>query len=616
MGLNESIHFVNVTGVAGSLLDCGPANCSFPQGTCKAGVCECEVIFGGDSCESLNEGYLTVFAVFSYIIFFIASVQLILCMISDSLVDPAASQEEKWKKAFRITIQKCILGTVIAATGTRAIYFTVQLYGIPERWANMLHNIYYPTLITAFSVLICFWAELFYNTEVSHTQHFLNKTHYFIACTVFNLLVYLLLLSDIIATPLVNEVELARKSIVLAVIFATLLLIMLAGFMHYAVRLFFRPDWRPLSDLFIYHKINLNIQISSIVGILSSAVMQCIIIILLILNVIGHYVSVDSHSLYTSSMVIHIIELGLPIWFCCCLWNFKRPTTLWVLNPGLLLQPRYNSKGETDSLITANQSSNEGYGTITDTREDSSNDNASPDCWICLDSGEVSDLFRPCSCPAVHRACLNRWVAERASNDSQRSALQCQVCKKRYAYVKKKWRFPSNEVKSKHWGVGLGLAFVFILVSSMSSFIHLIPSLSGRVAVTSTIIVIDVILLKLIGFCLLWLYKRSRVNEVVITGEPVHYSSNPTAVRLGVEQSLHSSPQHSIEPNNAPRHSTTTSTTQHLPVQSAAVPESEPCSPSLDTSTTAVCVSLPGAINSISINAEVMSVSIALSTHQ
>ena len=24
----------------------------------------------------------------------------------------------------------------------------------------MLHNIYYPTLITAFSVLICFWAEV------------------------------------------------------------------------------------------------------------------------------------------------------------------------------------------------------------------------------------------------------------------------------------------------------------------------------------------------------------------------------------------------------------------------------------------------------------------------
>lgn len=43
MGLNESIHFLNFTGVAGSLLDCGPANCSFPQGTCKAGVCECEV---------------------------------------------------------------------------------------------------------------------------------------------------------------------------------------------------------------------------------------------------------------------------------------------------------------------------------------------------------------------------------------------------------------------------------------------------------------------------------------------------------------------------------------------------------------------------------------------
>ena len=46
-------------------------------------------------------------------------------MINDSHDGPQL--ENRCKKAFRITVQKCILGTVIAATGTRAIYFTVQV---------------------------------------------------------------------------------------------------------------------------------------------------------------------------------------------------------------------------------------------------------------------------------------------------------------------------------------------------------------------------------------------------------------------------------------------------------------------------------------------------------
>ena len=38
-----------------------------------------------------------------------------------------SQSDDRWKNAFRITIRKCLLGTVIAATGTRAIYFTVEV---------------------------------------------------------------------------------------------------------------------------------------------------------------------------------------------------------------------------------------------------------------------------------------------------------------------------------------------------------------------------------------------------------------------------------------------------------------------------------------------------------
>ena len=49
----------------------------------------------------------------------------ILCMICDA--HEGETSNHRWKKAFRFTIRKCLLGTVIAAMGTRAIYFTVQV---------------------------------------------------------------------------------------------------------------------------------------------------------------------------------------------------------------------------------------------------------------------------------------------------------------------------------------------------------------------------------------------------------------------------------------------------------------------------------------------------------
>ena len=39
----------------------------------------------------------------------------------------AAGHDERWRKAFRLTVQKSLLGAVIGATGTRAIYYTVRV---------------------------------------------------------------------------------------------------------------------------------------------------------------------------------------------------------------------------------------------------------------------------------------------------------------------------------------------------------------------------------------------------------------------------------------------------------------------------------------------------------
>ena len=79
-----------------------------------------------------------------------------LVMFHDSLQEDKRS---RLKMAFRITIQKCLLGAVILATVSRAIYYTVQGF-IPDRWGDILLNIYYPSFLSAFSLLICFWAEV------------------------------------------------------------------------------------------------------------------------------------------------------------------------------------------------------------------------------------------------------------------------------------------------------------------------------------------------------------------------------------------------------------------------------------------------------------------------
>lgn len=68
-----------------------------------------------------------------------------------------------WTRALRFTVQKCLLGAIIMATGTRAIYYTINGY-IPNKWGDILLSIYYPAVLSAFSLLVCFWAEVSWNT--------------------------------------------------------------------------------------------------------------------------------------------------------------------------------------------------------------------------------------------------------------------------------------------------------------------------------------------------------------------------------------------------------------------------------------------------------------------
>ena len=82
-----------------------------------------------------------------------------------------------------------------------------------------------------------------------------------------------------------------------------------------------RPDWQPLLEEL---RINLKQQAASVLGIVTNAVMQGLIIGILILNMVGRFQHVDSYSLYICAIVIRVTELIMPLWFCCSLWNYKQ----------------------------------------------------------------------------------------------------------------------------------------------------------------------------------------------------------------------------------------------------------------------------------------------------
>ena len=82
--------------------------------------------------------------------------------------------------------------------------------------------------------------QFFYHSSPVDGRHFLSKYKYSVSFLVFNVIVYLLLFADIIATPLVSDQEQLQMSGIVGTIFAFLLFMTLIGFLHFAIRLFFR----------------------------------------------------------------------------------------------------------------------------------------------------------------------------------------------------------------------------------------------------------------------------------------------------------------------------------------------------------------------------------------
>ena len=87
--------------------------------------------------------------------------------------------------------------------------------------------------------------QFFYHSLPADGHDFLKKNKYSFGYFVFNLLLYLLLLSGVIATAVIkDEKQEVHMTGVFSVLFAVLMFINLVAFLHLAIRLFFRVRLR------------------------------------------------------------------------------------------------------------------------------------------------------------------------------------------------------------------------------------------------------------------------------------------------------------------------------------------------------------------------------------
>lgn len=198
-------------------------------------------------------------------------------------------------------------------------------------YTNGIHERY-------FSVVFSF--QIFHLRNIRAT-HFLSKS--FLGFLAFNILPYSLFGAEILSIR-VNRDRTLYSSF-FSGCYAFLLLIVLIFFLIYGVEVFFK-----IRGQFIYEfngtvNVECKQKIDSVqvnharFGLLSQAAMMIIIVGFLASETLGNFwkakVPVSSRNLY--DIVFRSFEVGLALWFPCCLWNSMAPEQLWILNPRKLL---------------------------------------------------------------------------------------------------------------------------------------------------------------------------------------------------------------------------------------------------------------------------------------
>ncbi|XP_041368270.1 uncharacterized protein LOC121382757 [Gigantopelta aegis] len=483
-------------------------NCS-GHGVCEHGHCVCRVQFIGGSCEETNMSYHIAFGSIFACLCAVTITQLCLCIKFEYLRD----HQKSFLSACKLTVQKLLYVLVICAAAVRGAYFFSK-WQVSEDTASSLFSTYYPFLLTGFSLIVCFWAEVFHISN-QKPQTFLSKS--MLAFILFNILIYMMLGAQLAVTKLMDDTPF--KDIVLRGCqggFAFLMIIVVILFLVYGVEVYFKVRGAFTQAENGYDPIQLCL---SRFGLLAQGGLQLITALFLVSDALKEVwiekLPVFSQNYY--DIVFRVVEFGVALWFPCVLWNCAQPDRLWVLNPRRIFKSLdfgHTEAGETSSLLSEDiKQSN--YGTL-------DADEPGHDCWICYDpnSTDSGALIQPCLCKGdvstVHHNCLQKWLLERSENNR---SLKCSVCNQMY-HLQETFSWTPKGAKPQQW---LTTALLLIIITGLPIAAYCVCHyLSANSYIESLVTGITIIaeLLSLRFFCknLSVVCNRIRVASLNILG--------------------------------------------------------------------------------------------------
>ncbi|XP_078379127.1 uncharacterized protein LOC144662230 [Oculina patagonica] len=496
-----------------------PSDCN-GHGLCVGGSCVCEVKYSGGACSDTNIGYFIGFGAVFFFVCAVSAAQLVLCVRSEfqKLKRPSLA------KACRLTVQKTLYICMIIACGSRGTYYSIQRY-LPDSLGVNLFNAYYPFIISGFSIIICFWAETFHVAGLRLDRpRFLSKST--VAFILFNVFIYMVFAAQFITTEVTDKHTKVYLSNIFTGFFVVLMFLVLTLFLIYGVELFYK-----VRGAFITREssnVDATQATMSRFGLFSQASLQLLTSLFLLGDIMGEKwkdkLPIEGRNVL--EVVFRLFELGVALWFTCCLWNWKSPSQLWILNPKRLLVRETDE--ETRHLVGGSHQYN-CYNAIEPTGE---LDAPRRECWVCYDSErtDAGPMILPCQCKgdvaAVHHDCLKRWLIE-SSVDSGADAHKCKVCGQEYKLATGRTWLPSG-LTVRHW-VQTTLILSMMIGAPIGVYLVCLTNIlpACKILVIGLAVVLEYVCLRLLGFNMLLVYRRARLATMSIIGVPVNGSQLP-----------------------------------------------------------------------------------------
>lgn len=247
-------------------------------------------------------------------------------------------------------------------------------------------------------------------------------------------------------------------------------------------------------------------------GLLSQAIMMILVVGFLASETLGDLwktkVPVQSRNCY--DILFRLIEVGMALWFPCCLWNSMAPEQLWILNPRKLLARQIEpvpSTSRDDQTISLDDEVDSFIARQVVPKKE---------CWICYDQDKNEVLIQPCKCKgdmsSVHPECLRRWLVESCH---QTELLKCKVCDSPYDVERSNKLQWDMGFTIQHWAKTI-IIFTIMIVTFLAAWflINIYTKPIVRVVTVGFSVIIEYVCCKFLGENTVSAYQRCKMLSV------------------------------------------------------------------------------------------------------